>query len=190
MDRHTNKSYDALLQHEWILNLDATVKTLYGRHEEAHDGYNPMKPGRPSHVYQAILFSAANLVVNVDVRGVLIHAPPTREATTAVLILAFVVGVFQSTPPTRGATPAYNSTKTQGFMNRFREPRRSRHSTGTSEPITRRNSPDIRSLARSRTSQALPGNFRSARISHNQWTLRIVAFLRPNVFYAISPIIA
>ncbi len=31
MDRHTNESYAALLEHEWILDLDATVKTLYGR---------------------------------------------------------------------------------------------------------------------------------------------------------------
>ena len=69
MDRHTNDSYAALLEHEWILDLDATVKTLYGRQEEARVGYNPMKPGRPSHVYQAMLFSAAKLVVNVDVQA-------------------------------------------------------------------------------------------------------------------------
>jgi hypothetical protein len=69
MDRHTNDSYAALLEHDWILDLDATVKTLYGRQEEARVGYNPMKPGRPSHVYQAMLFSAAKLVVNVDVQA-------------------------------------------------------------------------------------------------------------------------
>ncbi len=69
MDRHTNETYAALLDQEWILDLDATVKTLYGHQEEARVGYNPMKPGRPSHVYQAMLFDAAKLVLNVDVQA-------------------------------------------------------------------------------------------------------------------------
>lgn len=69
MDRHTNATYAALLDQKWILDLDATVKTLYGHQEEARVGYNPTKPGRPSHVYQAMLFSAAKLVLNVDVQA-------------------------------------------------------------------------------------------------------------------------
>lgn len=69
IDRYTNETYAALLDQEWILDLDATVKTLYGHQEEARLGYNPMKPGRPSHVYHALLFSAAKLVVNVDVQA-------------------------------------------------------------------------------------------------------------------------
>lgn len=69
MDRFTNETYAVLVDQPWILDLDATVKTLYGRQEEARVGYNPMKPGRPSHVYQAMLFSAAKLVVNVDVQA-------------------------------------------------------------------------------------------------------------------------
>lgn len=66
MDRQMDKTYSALLQHEWVLDLDATIKTLYGRQEEARVGYNPMKPGRPSHAYQAMVFAAAKLVLNVD----------------------------------------------------------------------------------------------------------------------------
>lgn len=31
--------------------MDSTVKTLYGREEGAKIGYNPRKPGRPSHAY-------------------------------------------------------------------------------------------------------------------------------------------
>ena len=50
MDRQTNKTFAALLEQEWVLDVDATVKTLYGRQEEARVGYNPMKPGRPWHV--------------------------------------------------------------------------------------------------------------------------------------------
>jgi hypothetical protein len=35
----------------WILDLDVTVKPIYGRQEGAELGYNPHKPGRPSHTY-------------------------------------------------------------------------------------------------------------------------------------------
>jgi hypothetical protein len=66
MDRQLDITFSALLRQDWILDLDATVKTLYGRQEEARVGYNPMKPGRPSHVYHAMVLSAAKLVLNVD----------------------------------------------------------------------------------------------------------------------------
>jgi hypothetical protein len=69
MDLQTGKTFDALLEREWVLDLDATVKTLYGRQEEARVGYNPMKPGRPSHVYQVMVLAAAKLVLNVDVQA-------------------------------------------------------------------------------------------------------------------------
>ena len=45
------------------------MKTLYGKQEEARLGYNPMKPGRPSHVYQVMVLAAAKLVRNVDVQA-------------------------------------------------------------------------------------------------------------------------
>lgn len=66
MDRQISATYGELLDQEWILDLDATVKTLYGRQEEARVGYNPMKPGRPSHVYHVMAMTAAKLVMNVD----------------------------------------------------------------------------------------------------------------------------
>lgn len=69
MDRQTGKTFDALLEYDWVLDLDATVKTLYGRQEEARVGYNPAKPGRPSHVYQVMVLAAAKLVLNVDVQA-------------------------------------------------------------------------------------------------------------------------
>ena len=43
----------ALFSEEWVLDVDGTVKTLYGKQEEARVDYNPTKPGRPSHVYHA-----------------------------------------------------------------------------------------------------------------------------------------
>lgn len=69
MDLSMNESYQALLDQEWVLDVDSTVKTLYGKQEEARVGYNPTKPGRPSHVYHTMLFTAARLVLNVDVQA-------------------------------------------------------------------------------------------------------------------------
>jgi hypothetical protein len=46
-----------LLGEPWILDTDVTVKPLYGHQEGAVVGYNPHKPGRPSHSYHTY-FSA------------------------------------------------------------------------------------------------------------------------------------
>lgn len=54
---------------KWIPALDATVRTLYGRHEEARASSNSMKPGWASHVYKVLLFSEEMPVVNVDVQA-------------------------------------------------------------------------------------------------------------------------
>ena len=69
MDRSLNETFEALLEQEWVMDVDATVKTLYGKQEEARVGYNPVKPGRPSHVYHAMLFTEAKLILNVDVQA-------------------------------------------------------------------------------------------------------------------------
>lgn len=69
MDLNLGETFEALLEGGWILDVDATVKTLYGKQEEARVGYNPVKPGRPSHVYHSMLFTAAKLVLNVDVQA-------------------------------------------------------------------------------------------------------------------------
>ena len=42
-----------LLGEDWVLDADTTIKPLYGHQEGAELGYNPKKPGRPSHVYIA-----------------------------------------------------------------------------------------------------------------------------------------
>lgn len=48
LDRHLAKTTQPLLTTPWILDLDATVKCLYGKQEGAMVGDNPKKPGRPS----------------------------------------------------------------------------------------------------------------------------------------------
>lgn len=62
MDRQLNATFEPLLDEEWILDIDATVKTLYGKQEEARVGYNPTKPGRPSHIYHAYLIAKLRMV--------------------------------------------------------------------------------------------------------------------------------
>ena len=47
--------------------MDSTVKTLYGHQEGAEIGYNPAKPGRPSHAYHTYMLSSLRLVLRVDV---------------------------------------------------------------------------------------------------------------------------
>lgn len=49
----------------WILDIDATVKPIYGRQQGAQIGYNPQKPGRPSHVYHS--YFVANLRISLGV---------------------------------------------------------------------------------------------------------------------------
>jgi hypothetical protein len=58
LTRHLRISYEPLLKEPWILDIDSTVKPLYGHQEGAVKGYNPGKPGRPSHVYHT--YFAAN----------------------------------------------------------------------------------------------------------------------------------
>jgi hypothetical protein len=46
---HLGYCVSPLLSEPWILDTDVTVKPLYGHQEGAVKGYNPHKPGRPSH---------------------------------------------------------------------------------------------------------------------------------------------
>jgi hypothetical protein len=65
LQTHLNKCYAPLLSVPWILDVDTTIKVLYGKQEGAVIGYNPKKPGRPSHTYHT--FSIANLRLILDV---------------------------------------------------------------------------------------------------------------------------
>jgi len=67
LDAHLCDSVTPLLDAPWILDVDTTVKPLYGKQEGAEVGYNPKKPGRPSHTYHAYLMSGLRLVLGVEV---------------------------------------------------------------------------------------------------------------------------
>jgi len=51
----------------WILDVDTTVKPLYGHQQAAEVGYNPAKRGRPLHVYHSYLMAELRLVLEVEV---------------------------------------------------------------------------------------------------------------------------
>ena len=65
--RHLDYCTAPLLSELWILDMDTTVKPLYGHQEGAVVGYNPKKPGRPSHTYHTFAMAGARLVLDVDV---------------------------------------------------------------------------------------------------------------------------
>ena len=64
---HLDHCVEPLLSEPWILDVDTTVKPLYGRQEGAVVGYNPRKPGRPSHCYHTYSMAGTRLVFDVDV---------------------------------------------------------------------------------------------------------------------------
>ena len=56
-----------MLGEPWVLDMDSTVKTLYGHQDGAEAGCNPAKPGRPSHVCHTDMLSSPRPVLRVDV---------------------------------------------------------------------------------------------------------------------------
>ena len=67
LDQHLGRTTRPLLSTPWVLDLDATVKCLYGKQEGAVAGYNPKKPGRPSHSYHSALMANTRLALAVEV---------------------------------------------------------------------------------------------------------------------------
>lgn len=61
--------YEQLLNEPWILDIDVTVKPLYGKQEGAVLGYNPKKPGRPSHTYHTYSIANLRLVLEAEVQA-------------------------------------------------------------------------------------------------------------------------
>lgn len=61
--------YAPVLGEPWILDGDATIKTLYGKQEGAEVGYNPHKPGRPSHTYHSYMLANLRLMLDVEVQS-------------------------------------------------------------------------------------------------------------------------
>jgi len=73
-------TWQPALRHPWILDLDVTVKPIYGQQQGAEAGYNPHKPGRPSHTYHTLFVRHLRLVLDVEVRSGKQHAATHSRA--------------------------------------------------------------------------------------------------------------
>ena len=85
LQRHLDYCTAPLLSEPWVLDMDSTVKLLYGHQEGAVLGYNPKKPGRPSHVYHTYTMAGLRLVLDVEVAAGNEHA--SKHAAPGLLAL-------------------------------------------------------------------------------------------------------
>jgi hypothetical protein len=68
------QTWEPLLREPWILDMDMTVKPIYGRQEGAEISYNPHKPGRPAHALHTWFVRKLRLVLDAEVRPGRQHA--------------------------------------------------------------------------------------------------------------------
>jgi hypothetical protein len=64
-----------LLYQPWVLDIDTTIKPIYGNQEGADVSYNPHKPGRPSLTYHTYIMGGTRLVLDTEVRRGSEHGP-------------------------------------------------------------------------------------------------------------------
>jgi len=62
-------SVEPLLSQPWILDIDSTIKPIYGHQQDAEIGYNPCHRGRPSHCYHSYFVANLRLCLGVEVLG-------------------------------------------------------------------------------------------------------------------------
>ena len=65
--KHLQACYDPLLLEKWILDVDTTIKPLYGHQEGAEICYNPKKLGRPAHVIHTYSMAETRLILDCEV---------------------------------------------------------------------------------------------------------------------------
>lgn len=76
---HLDDTVRPLLTEPWILDVGTTVKPLYGHQEGAVVGYNPLKPGRPSHAYHSFMVGGVRLILDVAVEAGTRHTSKHSE---------------------------------------------------------------------------------------------------------------
>jgi hypothetical protein len=91
MDEALRESVGEALITGWILDCDTTIKLLYGHQAGALVGYNPVKPGRPSHALHTYWIANVRLVLDAEVQE--------GTATAAKYSLPRLVALIQSLPP-------------------------------------------------------------------------------------------
>src|SRR5258705_5711578 len=91
MKEHLKASYGPLLQEPWVLDVDTRVKPLYGHQQDAQVGYNPTKPGRPSHAYHSYFVANIRMVLDMEVKS----ANQTAQLYADRYLWAFVDGLAE-----------------------------------------------------------------------------------------------
>jgi len=61
--------YGELLREPWVLDVDTTIKPVYGHQDAAKKGYNPTKPGRPSLAYHSYFIGHLRICLDVEVES-------------------------------------------------------------------------------------------------------------------------
>lgn len=69
MDAALEESTREALSTDWILDVDTTIKLLFGHQDGAEIGYNPTKPGRPSHTLHTYWIGNIRMVLDVEVQS-------------------------------------------------------------------------------------------------------------------------
>lgn len=69
MDQALLESAIHALDQAWILDIDTTIKTLFGSQSGAEVSYNPHKPGRPSHAIHTYWIANLRLVLQTHVQA-------------------------------------------------------------------------------------------------------------------------
>jgi len=89
--KHLKKCYEPLLLEKWILDVDTTIKPLYGHQEGAEICYNPSKPGRPAHVIHTYSMAETRLILDSEV------LPGNQQAAT--YSLPRLIEIIEELPP-------------------------------------------------------------------------------------------
>ena len=95
LKRHLKASYEPLLTEPWVLDVDTTVKPLYGHQQDAKVGYNPTKPGRPSHAFHSYFAANIRMVLDMEVQAGNQTAPSFAQPE----LWAFLDGLPESSRP-------------------------------------------------------------------------------------------
>lgn len=69
LKKHLLSCCEPLLYTPWILDIDTTIKLIYGNQEDAVNGYNHEKPGRPSHTLHTYMIANLRLILDVEVKA-------------------------------------------------------------------------------------------------------------------------
>lgn len=76
---HLVKTLAPLMSVPWILDVDVTIKPLYGFQEGAVVGHNHEKPGRPSHTLHTFMLAKARLILEVSTHAGDEHTSATTK---------------------------------------------------------------------------------------------------------------